>query len=384
MITDSSSIAINDILKKEKYDASIILTYNAYLPFYEEVVLRTLQAGGCQNNAILMDSKQLQEAMNGHFTRPKLAGFDYTLLPIKVVGAFHPKIIFLIGKNKACLLIGSHNLTISGFQKNKEITSKIYFKSQNESQEIVFAVKVWKFIKDWIDEQKELIPQDLKDSIYRFANVAPWLKNQSDGLDEKLQFYGTQPDGPSLYEQVFKNISGKIKRIHIVGPFFDSQLKFVNRIINDLSPSELIVGVDPDSVVINESSAINKKIRFVNASDLGDKVTSYLHAKTIYIESNKSEHWLINGSANPSFPAWIGDKNATNVESVVLQSGQDAKEMADIIGISKIDKFKEITKDDWKKIKRNNFQQTALITKDSVFLIATAEYNNINIKWSQI
>ena len=33
--------------KRGKFDASIIATYNAYLPFYEDVVLRRLVASGC-------------------------------------------------------------------------------------------------------------------------------------------------------------------------------------------------------------------------------------------------------------------------------------------------------------------------------------------------
>jgi len=39
-------ISLMEELKKGGYEASLITTYNAYLPFYEEVVLRRLVNAG--------------------------------------------------------------------------------------------------------------------------------------------------------------------------------------------------------------------------------------------------------------------------------------------------------------------------------------------------
>ena len=47
-----------DLLKKGSFETSLITTYNAFLPFYEEVVLRKLVAIGCRHNVVLMDKAE--------------------------------------------------------------------------------------------------------------------------------------------------------------------------------------------------------------------------------------------------------------------------------------------------------------------------------------
>lgn len=370
MSTDYSDIALHDILKNNKYDASIIMTYNAFLPFYEEVVLRTLQSGGCRNNALLMDAQQLQESLNTPSMRPRLAGFEYTLLPIKASRAFHPKIIFLIGEKKGCVLVGSHNVTISGFRRNREITSKIQFTSLKDKQSVAYAIQVWRFIKDWIDQQRDSISEELLDSVYRFPNLSPWLRERVEEPKGEVQFFGTQLNGMSLYEQVFSKVSDDIKSISIVGPFFDNQLKFIKALLNRLNPSEFFVGIDPNTTEIKNFSNKLKEIKFVNAASFGPKA-SYLHAKIIYIESKSDEHWLITGSANPSYPAWLAGPGARNVEAIVLHTGKIAKLTAENLRILKLKESKKITAEEWQKIEQNSVQRLTSHSAINKLIIAS-------------
>ena len=74
---------------KGGYEASLIATFNAYLPFYEEVVLRRLVNAGVRHNVLLMDARQYSVSLQSH--PPRLAGRDYTLASVAVPGAFHPK-----------------------------------------------------------------------------------------------------------------------------------------------------------------------------------------------------------------------------------------------------------------------------------------------------
>jgi len=368
--TDYSDIALYDILKKGKYDASIIMTYNAFLPFYEEVVLRTLQSGGCRNNALLMDAQQLHESLNTPSMRPRHAGFEYTLLPIKASRAFHPKIIFLIGEKKGCVFVGSHNVTISGFRQNREITSKIQFTSLKDKHSVAYAIQVWRFIKDWIDQQRDSISGELLDSVYRFPNLSPWLRERVEEPEGEVQFFGTQSNGISLYDQVFTKVSHDIKRISVVGPFFDNRLEFIKTLLKRLSPSEFFVGIDPNTTAIKNFSNELKEIKFVNAANFGPKA-SYLHAKIIYIESNSDEHWLITGSANPSYPAWLAGPEARNVEAIVLHTGKIAKLTAGNLRILKLKESKTITTEEWRKIEQGSVQRPESHSAVSKLIIAT-------------
>lgn len=86
----SEGISILDEIKKGGYEASLITTFNAYLPFYEDVVLRQLIGHGVRHNILMMDAGQCALSISCH--PPKSAGRVYTLIPMKSAGTFHPKI----------------------------------------------------------------------------------------------------------------------------------------------------------------------------------------------------------------------------------------------------------------------------------------------------
>jgi len=69
--------SLYDAMRKGSYDASLITTYNAYFPFYEEVVLRKLRASGCRHNVVLADAKQCTASLSDSFAAPRRAGIEY-------------------------------------------------------------------------------------------------------------------------------------------------------------------------------------------------------------------------------------------------------------------------------------------------------------------
>ena len=54
----AESASIFEVIKRGGWDGSLFTTFNATLPFYEDVVLRKLTAVGCRNNVLLMDRRQ--------------------------------------------------------------------------------------------------------------------------------------------------------------------------------------------------------------------------------------------------------------------------------------------------------------------------------------
>jgi hypothetical protein len=374
--TDSKAISIPDLLKQGKYDGSIITTYNAFLPYYEEVVLRKLQSSGCRNNVLLMDARKLKECLNTPSLRPRLAGFEYTLLPITSSGAFHPKIICLLGEKKGCALVGSHNLTISGFNKNRELTTKVRFTSLKDRDAVIFTTKVWHFIRSWVEQQSDTVPEQIVDIVLRITNLSPWLKESQGSEISDFQFLGATIDGVSLYEQFLAKVPHHAKRIIVIGPFFDEKLEFIKRLKDDFSPKELIVGIDPSTVDIPFLPDVTSEIRFVNASVLGYN-DSYLHAKIIYLETESKNYQLVTGSANPSSPAWLAGSNRKNIEAVVLHSGEIARQIAIELGLSELEHAKDITQKDWDGIAHRVNEQAKVKSQPGKLIIATVEIGGI-------
>jgi hypothetical protein len=53
-----AQVSLSELIDREGFEASLITTFNANLPFYEEFVLRRLQSKNCRQNFVLMDAAQ--------------------------------------------------------------------------------------------------------------------------------------------------------------------------------------------------------------------------------------------------------------------------------------------------------------------------------------
>ncbi|MER9876744.1 hypothetical protein [Mesorhizobium sp. M0195] len=166
-------ISLMEELKKGGYEASLTTTYNAYLPFYEEVVLRRLVNAGVRHNVLLMDAQQYAASLTVH--PPRLAGRQYSLLPVRVPGAFHPKLVFLTGKTKGAILIGSHNMTLAGFGFNREMTNLVRIQGDDDGSGIALAQAVWTEIEYWLDAFTDGIPDHVRAMTRRVKEFAPWM-----------------------------------------------------------------------------------------------------------------------------------------------------------------------------------------------------------------
>ncbi len=351
----SERISILNEIKGGGYEASLITTFNAYLPFYEDVVLRHLMGSGIRHNVLMMDAAQAALAVDRH--PPRSAGRFYTLAPIKVAGAFHPKVVFLVGKKKGTLLVGSHNLTLSGFGYNREMTNVILCKGEDDAEGAALISSAWQFILDWAESQSEALPAHIIDMVKKVQDFAPWLQNNVGTLSDSCRVLSAGSNAPALWQQLTEFIGTEsIQRVTVNGAFFDSNLSFVERVRDELSPKELLVGIDPETVQIPVDKKLSG-VSFHNCSRLGatenDNKPGYLHAKSILIERDDGENVLAVGSANPSYQAWLAPGITQNVEMMIARKGAEAKEVAEELGLLTIASMDEIGETDWQKISEN-------------------------------
>ncbi|MFL9910443.1 hypothetical protein [Paraburkholderia sp. RL17-337-BIB-A] len=331
----SEPISLLNVIKQGGFDASLITTFNASLPFYEEVVLRRLVAAGCQQNIVLMDHAQCAVSWQSEATRPRLAGAAYSLLPVKVSGAFHPKVCILAGKKKAAILVGSHNLTLSGFGYNREITNWVQVSGSADKEGGALLGAVWGMVREWIELVQGDVPSSLIEAVLSFSqSVAPL--SVSEPPAETIAIH-QRPGGSSLIDQIGSRVQGEVRRICVTGAFFDSDLAFVDHLHERWPQADIVVGIDPDTVHMPSTREVHA--RFVDARPLWAKSdkggNKYLHAKALYIEqAPANRNVLISGSANPSRPAWMGTRTSANVEAVVFRMGSEAESTAEALGLS--------------------------------------------------
>jgi len=373
-----------DAPKRAKFEASIIATYNAYLPFYEEVVLRRLVSSGCQYNVLLLDNGDLTKSLTSPTAQPRLAGRAYTLVPMQAAGAFHPKLAIFVGKNSSRLFIGSHNVTLSGYGHNREITTQIELGKGSEDPNAPLARAVWKFLTTWLEHQSDRIPQSIITAAQKVAiNFAPWLLNESIQSGD-VRFVGVDPSGDSLWDLVRPMLPKKAKRAIAIGPFFDQAGKFIKTMAHDLQTADIVLGVEPDSVVLCRQDNLPPGVRFVDASSLGrGKGKGYLHAKGLWVQGEEGQFVLVTGSANPSSPAWNEVPKKRNSEAVIVYLGNSALKLAEALGITSIPAMPELGKETLELLAKRSAQtKTDHESSASIFvLIAEALEKEILIHY---
>ncbi len=353
----SERITILNEIKSGGYEASLITTFNAYLPFYEDVVLRHLMGSGIRHNVLMMDASQATLAVDRH--PPRSAGRFYTLAPIKVAGAFHPKVVFLVGKKKGTLLVGSHNLTLSGFGYNREMTNVILCKGEDDTEGVALLSSAWQSILDWAESQSEVLPGHIIDMVKKVQDFAPWLQKSVGTLPDNCRVLSAGSKTPALWRQFIEFAGSEpTRQVTVNGAFFDTKLAFIERVRDELSTNELVVGIDPATVQLS----LDKKlpgVSFVNCSMLGvvtekdDKQAGYLHAKSILIQRDDGETVLAIGSANPSYPAWLAPGMTQNVEMMIARKGADAKDAAEKLGLLAIALMPQVEEYEWLQIQKN-------------------------------
>jgi hypothetical protein len=310
------------------------------------VMWRRLASAGCRANVLLMDGRQCAAALSDEGSRPRLAGREYTLIPARARGAFHPKLLMLVGREQGLLFVGSHNLTVAGYGRNRELTSRI--ESSAEGSAAAFG-EAWRFMREWVANQ----PTELLAAFDAAEGYAGWLREASTAVPPegaRVRVFGSSPEGESLWQKLRGLMPDAVRRVTVVSPFFDGRLRFLKRLAEDLEPDEFVVGVEPGAVVIDhEAWRALPDVRFVDSKVLREG-KGYLHAKALLVEAADGRELLVTGSANASWQAWLAGGDERNAEAVIVVSGSKGQSPARALGLKELAKEAALTPDDWEKI----------------------------------
>ena len=109
-----------------KFHSVLMTSYSINLYYWEIQLLKTLSGKGINFVSAIVDSDCLSDQLfkfSKAFDGKK--PLEFSLHGYKSKGAFHPKIHFYAGNDAVLVLIGSGNLTISGYGKNMEVWTPI-------------------------------------------------------------------------------------------------------------------------------------------------------------------------------------------------------------------------------------------------------------------
>jgi hypothetical protein len=268
-----------------------------------------------------------------------------------------------LGKSKASLVVGSHNMTLSGFGLNDEVTN--VFRLEGAALRAGGAV-----FRQALEYFSGFVPSALPDVIEAFDAVklgVPWLDGPLGTGSLERQLLTASSASSDLWAQVAPLIPKSVATAFIAGPFFDPSLALVRRVQRDLQPERLIIGIDPSSVEIDPMEAAKLDgIEWVNIAGVPpipqrrEGASHHLHAKVFWFAS-KQEELLVTGSANPSVAAFFAAAERRNAEAVVADHRRGA---AESLGMEALVGAPAVAATDWNAIAER--RKTTALTANEI------------------
>lgn len=131
---------IDEIVKSYDYKIALFSSFNFEIGYFERAILNKLFDNGIRKVSLFIDSREFEIALM-NLDRSSLnigLGTRYIVSPVDINGAFHPKMVLLLGEKKAKLIVASANIKTSGYEKNNEVFNITeYTNKKPEYQDII-------------------------------------------------------------------------------------------------------------------------------------------------------------------------------------------------------------------------------------------------------
>jgi HKD family nuclease len=273
-------------------------TYTLSLAFFESVVWPHIKKNKLHKCLILCDQLGFRRAISEAGALRSVTN-DYMVAAAPTKYNFHPKVWLMIGEDQASLLVGSGNLTQSGFIDNIELFDVLNF-SKNDGNKVL-CNDVLSFINGiqsmWLEtsDKSMLILQTLKEMKSMMKEVHNIIPNRSESGVRLISSYNG-----SIFDQLLP-FATDCDEICIASPYFGNSVEGIKHIQKTITPSKTRVFPAVHSgklidVPIKKLKAIpNTSIETLRIVENSNK---FAHFKLYGFLNKSGKGWLFNGSVN--------------------------------------------------------------------------------------
>lgn len=314
-------INIPSLFESSKPARSLLMTYCACLPFFEQDILPYLQQTGEGRVTVLVDDIQYDASFSDFVIG---AGTRYRIQPIRLrnrLSNFHPKLYLFVSDSNVDLLVGSANLTPSGFRANAEIVDRL--SHSQERHEDGTALLQYLAMLQLFPSLDPRLPDHVIQQIEELASHLNQLLG--DRVDNNRGPWFLHTVQETLLAQVSRLISpATINHITAISPFYDEQSLAVLKLAETFGNARIRLIKDAEAESLNGKplTILGSRITVEEFSSLTDDEQRRLHAKLLILQSD-AEEWVITGSANLTRAAWLSTamsaRTAGNLEAVVVR-----------------------------------------------------------------
>ncbi|GGS97665.1 hypothetical protein GCM10010156_64820 [Planobispora rosea] len=252
-------------------EEALFLSFTTDLGFFETVVLGITQMCGARVSLVgdaamsVIDPRAVRRA--GRVYLPGQAVCD---------GAFHPKLMVLVGPKRATVAIGSGNVTLAGWQANAELWT-VLRADQSHVPGLFGDLATW--LSGLPDRVRFSV--GVPDALRRVADGLAALQERAEVVHPDLRLMSSSQR--PIIEQLPK---GPVEELAVCAPFHDPGAVTLRRLVERMRPRQLVVSFQPGRTEL-DGRALADLVTELDADVRLDAEPRYRHGKLI--------EWVVEG-----------------------------------------------------------------------------------------
>ena len=306
---------LDEISNSKGYSIALLTTFNFEISYFERTILNSLYDKNIRNIELFVDADELEKAISESIDNN--LNKKYIANPIRINSAFHPKVVLLLGEEKAKLIVASANIKTSGYTLNNEIYNVFEYNKDNTDNINLIndAISFFERLNDMSYYQDTKLFKMIDDLLYRHR--------KSDNNDIKL----IQNLDTSVLDQIKEIITDKVISIDIAVPYFDNELLGYRDLSQVFNCNDINIylqnGLSTFPVDFNnENSVVNDGNIYTYLKLKNNGKKNFYHGKVFRINTINSSY-ILYGSSNCTLSALSKTyHNGGNVECNILEIGQ--------------------------------------------------------------
>lgn len=309
----------------EAPERSLLICFEASLPFFERLLLGRLSSHGEGAVAVIVDAADYAQSFADASAVTRV-GVDYTFAGANLPGpraAFHAKLYLTLGKTGAQLIAASANLTATGVRSNLEVVDRLTLTADGAGDRAAFAEYA-----ELIDHLPILTPSLSRDALRALKRTADAVRQLLSATDGPSM---ADDNGPRLLHSAARPLleqlralvpADEVTEIVAISPFYDGGSRAILALASAYPGASLRVIKDRLATGDIDGRALiplGKRVR-VERLDSVSRSARRLHAKVVAFMGPRTS-WLVTGSANLTAAAWLKSASSGgNLEAIVVRS----------------------------------------------------------------